>query len=66
MQAKQLGHPDLSTVAQIVGPGDLGPQIKNEVVCHCDETTCFDTYAVAYLPRVHAVCLQGITNTWHP
>ena len=53
-------------VAQIVGPDDLGLQVKNEVVCHCAETTCFDAHAVAHLPRAHAVRLQGIASKWHP
>ena len=57
MLAKQSGHHNLSTVAQIVGPDDLGPQVKNEVVGHCDETTCFDA---------HAVRFQGIASTQHP
>ena len=64
-QAKQSGHHDLSSVAQIVGADDLGPQVKNEVVHHRAETTCFEAHAVTHLPRVHAVRLQGIASTRH-
>ena len=51
VHAKQSGHHDLSTVAQIVGPDDLGLQVKNVVVCHRREITCFDSHAVVHLPR---------------
>ena len=56
VQAKHLDQHDLCTVAEIVGPDDLGPQVKNEVVCHHAETTCFDA---------HAVRLQGIASMQH-
>ena len=67
VQAKQSGHHDLFTVAQIVGPDDVGPQVKNEMVRHRVETLCFDAHAVVYLTRPpHAVRLQGIISMWHP